>query len=160
MDPQSGLRIEGEREAAAVACISYARYERRGGEARGLEDCCLHPDVPAPGSLVLTPNSACPPSALRVQARGRGQAACAQAQCRGAPKRRHGGGASVGGPRPRVRGEEAGAGRAEAERIPLTPAGATTAAIVPIGHLRQGLLCGARETGSTWRRIWAALLGL
>lgn len=80
-----------------------------GGEARILEDCSLHPDAPAPGSLVLTPNSARPPSARPVQARGPGQAARAQAQPRGAPKRRHGGGADVGGPRPRVRGEGAGA---------------------------------------------------
>ena len=156
-DPQPGLGIGGEREAAATASNIIPKV---GGEARVLEDCCLHPDAPAPGSLVLTANSARPPSAHPVQARGPGQAARSQAQCRRAPRRRHGGGAGVGGPRPRVRGEGAGAGRAEAERIPLTPAGATAAAVVLIGHLRHGLLCGGRGTGTTWRRIWAARLGL
>lgn len=56
MDPQSGLRVEGEREAAAVA-----EARRRGEGSGGL--------LPAPGrsrsgSLVLTPNSACPPSII------------------------------------------------------------------------------------------------
>ena len=58
---------------------------------------------------------------------------------------------------PRVGGwGRAGRGR----EIPLIPAGATTAAIVLIGYLHHGLLCGARGTGTTWRRIWAARLGL
>ena len=123
-EPEEGPTVWPENRGRAGGHRSCLHIlSKVGGEARGLEDCCLPPDAPTPGRLVLTPNSARPPSAHPVQARGRGQAARSQAQCRGAPKRRHGGGAGVGGPRLRVRGEGDGAGRAEAERYPSPPQG-------------------------------------
>lgn len=137
----------GGREVGAGAPASYPRAE----EGRGLwrSGCRLHSD--APGSLVLTPGSAPPPSAP-----GPGRADGPLATRQNTEELRSGGMEEELAWETQGResaGRGPGQGRIEAERMRRNPAGATEPEIcaVRVATCVLGFFVAPRET-RTWRR--------